>query len=137
MNKKLMIFGAILLCALLFVAVHVLFFKYSSPDKDVLKFTKEMNKHCPTMIDLETRLDQVNALADNTLHFNYTLIYRDKDSLAIDNLKTFMEPVILNKIKTSPALSKYLDKNLTWIYSYNDKNGDFIFKITYTPDKFN
>jgi len=28
-------------------------------------------------------------------------------------------------------LSKYLNKDLTWIYSYNDKDGDFIFKITY------
>lgn len=125
-----------MLCVLLFVAIHILFFKSSSPDRAVLKFTKEMNKHCPTMIDLETRLDQVKALADNTLHFNYTLIYRDKDSLSIGNLKTFMEPVILNKIKTSPALSKYLDKNLTWIYSYNDKNGNFIFKITYSPEQF-
>jgi hypothetical protein len=88
------------------------------------------------MIDLETRLDRVNALADNNLQFSYTLINRVKDSLAIGNLKTFMEPIILNKIKTSPALSKYLNKNLTWIYSYNDKNGDFIFKIIYTPEQF-
>lgn len=87
------------------------------------------------MVDVETRLDKVNALADNSLKFDYTLIYRDKDSVAIGNLKQFMEPVILDKIKTSPTLSRYLNKNLTWIYSYNDKNGDFIFKITYTPEQ--
>jgi hypothetical protein len=87
------------------------------------------------MIDAETRLDKVIASVDNSLQFNYTLIYRDKDSIAIDNLKNFMEPVILNKIKSSPTLNKYLNKNLTWIYSYNDKNGDFIFKITYTPEQ--
>jgi hypothetical protein len=136
MKRKLMIFGAILLCAIIFVAIHILFFRPSSPDRAILKFTKDLNKHCPEMIDLETRLDQVNALADNSLQFNYTLIYRDKDSLSVENLKTYMEPVILNKIKTSPALSKYLSKNLTWIYSYNDKNGDFMFKITYTPEQF-
>ena len=135
-KKKLLIFGAILFCAMIFIAVQVLFFKTASPDKTVLKFSKELNKTCPTMVDAETRLDKVDALADNSLRFNYTLIYRDKDSLAISNLKKFMEPVILNKIKTSPALSRYLNKNLTWIYSYNDKNGDFIFKITYTPEQF-
>ena len=135
-KKKLLIFGAILFCAMIFIAVQVLFFKTASPDKAVLKFSKELNKTCPTMVDAETRLDKVDALADNSLRFNYTLIYRDKDSLAISNLKKFMEPVILNKIKTSPALSRYLNKNLTWIYSYNDKNGDFIFKITYTPEQF-
>lgn len=130
-----MIFGAILLCGVLFVAVHLIFFKTSSPDKEVLKFAKEMSKHCPTMVDVETRLDKVNALADNSLQFDYTLVYRDKDSVSIGNLKQYMEPEIRNKIKTSPTLSKYLSKDLTWIYSYNDKNGDFIFKITYTPEQ--
>jgi len=87
------------------------------------------------MVDVETRLDKVNALSDNRLQFDYTLIYREKDSVAIGNLKQYMEPVILGKIKTSPTLSKYLNKDLTWIYSYNDKNGEFIFKITVTPDQ--
>ena len=130
-----MIFGAILLCGVIFIAVQLIFFKTSSPDREVLKFAKEMSKHCPAMVDVETRLDKVNALADNSLHFDYTLIYRDKDSLSIGNLKKFMEPEILNKIKTSPTLSKYLNKDLTWIYSYNDKDGDFIFQITYTPEQ--
>jgi hypothetical protein len=134
MNKKYLISGAILLCAL-FVAFYVLFLRHSIPDRAVLKFTHEMNKQCPTMVDVETRLDKVNALADNSLQFYYTLIYRDKDSIPVDNLKAFMEPIILNKIKTSPTLSKYLDKNLTWVYSYNDKNGDFMFKIIYAPDQ--
>ena len=84
MNKKLMIIGAILLCAIIFIAVELLFFKASSPDRTVLKFANEMNKHCPLMIDFETRLDKVSALADNTLHFNYTLIYHDKDSIPVN-----------------------------------------------------
>lgn len=136
MNKRIAIFGAFLLCVVLFIAVQKIFFKTPSADKEVVKFAKEMNKHCPSMIDVETRLDKVNALADNSLQFNYTLIYRLKDSLAISNLKNFMEPVILNKIKTSPTLSKFLDKKLIWVYSYNDKNGDFIFKIIYAPEQF-
>ena len=87
------------------------------------------------MVDVETRLDKVTGLADKSLQFNYTLIHRDKDSVVLGQLKKYLEPVILNKIKTAPNLKKYLSKNLTWIYSYNDKNGDFIFKITYTPDQ--
>jgi hypothetical protein len=136
MNRKLMIIGGILLCCIILVSAKVFLFNTSSPDKDVLKFVKEMNKTCPSMVDAETRLDKVSALAENSLQFDYTLIYRYRDSVAIGNLKQYMEPVILNKIKTSPALSRYLSKNLTWIYSYNDRNGDFIFKITYTPEQF-
>jgi hypothetical protein len=135
MKKKLLVIGAILLFCIILLSVKLLFFKPSSADREVVKFSREMNKHCPSMVDVETRLDKVNALADNSLKFDYTLIYRDKDSVAIGNLKQFMEPVILDKIKTSPTLSRYLNKNLTWIYSYNDKNGDFIFKITYTPEQ--
>lgn len=136
MNKRIKILGALLLCVVLFFAVQKIFFNTSSVDKEVLKFTKGMNKNCPEMIDPQTRLDEVIALADNSLQFNYTLINMLKDSLPISNLKNYMEPVILNKIKTSPTLKRFLEKKLTWIYSYNDKNGDFIFKITYTPEQF-
>lgn len=131
-----MIIGCILLLCIILVSAKIFLFKDSSPDRDVLKFVKEMNKTCPTMVDVETRLDKVTALAENSLQFDYTLIYRHKDSVAIGNLRQYMEPVILDKIKTSPTLSRYLTKDLTWIYSYNDRNGDFIFKITYTPEQF-
>src|SRR5512140_375633 len=100
MNKKLLIIGGILLCCIILVSVKIFVYKDSSPDRDVLKFAKEMNKRCPVMIDPETRLDKVDALSDNNLQFNYTLINRYRDSIAIGNLKQYMEPLILNKIKT-------------------------------------
>jgi hypothetical protein len=134
MIKFLKIFGALLLLIVLFITVQKIFFKSSY--KEVLKFAKEMNKTCPSMVDPETRLDRVIASADNNLQFNYTLVNMIKDSLPVRNLKNYMEPVILNKIKNSGTLRKFIDKNLTWIYSYNDKKGDFIFKITYTPEQF-
>jgi len=136
MHRFLKIFGAVLLCVVLFIIIQKLFFKTSSTDKEVFEFAKEMNKTCPSMVDPYTRLDKVIATAEKNLQFNYTLINMIKDSLPISHLKNYMEPVILNKIKNSGTLRKFLDKGLTWIYSYNDKNGDFIFKVTYTPEQF-
>jgi hypothetical protein len=136
MKKGVLISGAILLCAMLLITTKILFFNSSSSDTSVLKLTTEINKSCPTMVDPETRLDRVFASGDNNVQFNYTLIHRNKDSIALGKLKNSLGPVILKKIKSSPTLSKYLNKNLTWIYSYNDKNGDFMFKITYTPEQF-
>lgn len=136
MNKKILIPGAILLSFALLITIYIVFLRSTSPDRAVLRFAKEMNSHCPYMADSETRLDKVNALADNTLHFNYTLIYHVKDSLPVENMKNYMEPMILDKIKSSPTLNKYINKNLTWVYSYNDRNGDFLFKIVYTPESF-
>jgi hypothetical protein len=135
MIKFLKIFGALLICVVLVLAIQKVFFNGPASDKEVKKFVKVMNKTCPTMVDPETRLDKVLAFADNNLQFNYTLIHKLKDSIPIARLKSFMEPVIINKIKNSGSLMKLLDKKLTWIYSYNDKNGDFVFKVTYTPDQ--
>jgi hypothetical protein len=135
MNKKLLISGAVLLCLILIVSVKIFSFNCSSPDKELLKFARDMNRNCPQMVDVETRLDNVNALADNVLQFNYTLINRYRDSVPLGNLKRYMEPVIMDKIRTSPLLSKYSKKDLTWIYSYNDRNGDFMFKLSYTREQ--
>ena len=136
MNKRLMILVWLFLCVVLFFAVQKLFFKNTSYHKEVVEFATKLNKTCPSMIDPETRLDNVNALPENRLQFNYTLINQIRDSLAISSLKSYMEPMILSKIKTSPVLKKIVDKNVTWIYSYYDKYGIFIFKVTITPEQF-
>lgn len=133
MIKFLKLVGILFLCVALIIAIQKIFFR---TDREVAKFVRGMNKTCPSMIDPETRLDNVVAFEKNNLQFNYTLIYQVRDSLPIPSLKSYMEPVILNKIKNSGTLRKFLDKNLTWIYSYNDRNGDFIFKVTYTPEQF-
>jgi hypothetical protein len=136
MNKKVLLSGTILLSFAILITIYIVFLRSSSPDRAVLRFAKDLNSHCPYMADSETRLDKVNALADNTLHFNYTLVYHIKDSLPVEYLKNYMEPMIIDKIKASPTLNKFIGKNLTWIYSYSDRNGDFLFKIVYTPDLF-
>jgi hypothetical protein len=135
MIKLLKIFGALVICVIVFLVVQKVFFNHPSSDKEVKDFVKGLNKTCPTMIDKETRLDKVITFPDNNLQFNYTLVNQVKDSLPIPRLKSYMEPVIIEKIKNSGTLRKLIGKKLTWIYSYNDKNGDFIFKVTYTPDQ--
>jgi hypothetical protein len=135
MNKFLKIFGAILVFVVLFIIVEKVFFKTHSTDKEVLNFVKGMNRTCPAMVDPETRLDKVIAFADQNLQFNYTLVNQVRDLLPVEQLKRYMEPVILNEIKNSGTLRKFLNKRLTWIYSYNDKNGDFVFKVEYSPEQ--
>ncbi len=135
MIKFLKIFGAIVIGVVLFLSVQRIFFNHPSSDKEVKNFVKGMNKTCPAMVDPETRLDKVISFPDNNLQFNYTLVHMVKDSLPIARLKSYMEPLIIDKIKNSGTLRKLIGKKLTWIYSYNDRKGDFIFKVTYTPDQ--
>lgn len=136
MNKYIKIAGAIVICTILFFTVYKILFSTPASDREVVKFVKGMNGTCPSMVDPETRLDKVFTFNKNNLQFNYTLIHTLRDSLPIPALKKYMEPVILEKIKNSGTLRKFLNKKLTWIYSYVDRNGEFIFKVTYTPDRF-
>lgn len=136
MKKALKITASLIVLAVIVIAAQKIFFISHTYDREVGKFVNGMNKTCPSMVDLETRLDEVVAFGDRNLQFNYTLIHMIKDSLHIARLKDYMQPVILSKIKTSPTLRNLVNKDLTWIYSYKDRNGDFIFKITYTPESF-
>lgn len=136
MTRFLKIAGIIVVIVIMAVVIQKIFVKGEINDKDVADFVKGMNKTCPSMVDPETRLDKVIASSDKNLQFNYTLIHAIKDSLPIASLKRYMEPLILEKIKNSGTLRRFLDKDLTWIYSYNDRNGEFIFKVTYTPEMF-
>jgi hypothetical protein len=136
MIRFLKIIGIITAVVLIAIIAQKLFFNGSSVDKDVADFVRVMNKTCPDMIDPETRLDKVLATSDKNLQFNYTLVHLIKDSIPIISMKRYMEPIILEKIKNSSTLRRFLKKDLTWIYSYNDRNGVFVFKVTYTPEMF-
>lgn len=136
MTRFLKILGIIAIIVIVAIVAQKIFIKGDTNDKDVANFVTGMNKTCPTMVDPETRLDKVLATSDKNLQFNYTLIHMTKDSLPIASLKKYMEPLILEKIKNSGTLRRFLDKDLTWIYSYYDRFGDFIFKVTYTPEMF-
>jgi hypothetical protein len=135
MIRFIKIIGIIAAVAIIALIVQKIFFS-NSLDKDVADFVKVMNKTCPDMIDPETRLDKVLATSDKNLQFNYTLIHMIKDSIPIASMKRYLEPVILEKIKNSSTLRRFMTKDLTWIYSYSDRKGVFVFKVTYTPKMF-
>src|SRR5579864_8800116 len=122
------------------VAVYVLvqqfFFKPQSFDKAMMAAASEINKSCPIMIDQETRLDNTIALPDNIFQYNYTLINLQKDSLDIRAIQDKIEPTIVNNVKTNPDMKDYRSNKVTMGYYYKDRNGEFLFKILVTPDRY-
>lgn len=105
-------------------------------DKVMMKMASEMNESCPIMIDQATRLDNVAALPDNTLQYNYTLIGWVKDSVDLNAFEAYMQPMLLNQIKTNPDLKIYRDHETTLAYSYKDMNGAFIQKFSISADMY-
>jgi zinc-ribbon domain len=119
---------------LAYVAVQ-LFFKPSF-DKNMMKAASELNKSCPMMVDRETRLDNAIALPNNIFQYNYTLVNFDKSMLNADTIKNRLEPSLTNNVKSNPELKVYRDNHVTLAYNYRDKKGEFILKISITPEMY-
>ncbi len=117
-------------------AVQLIFFKTPSFDRGMMQAASELNKTCPIMVDKETRLDNAVALPDKIFQYNYTLINIEKDNIDIKALEDYLEPILINGVKTSPELKIYRENKITMAYNYKDKNGEFLFKISVTPGKY-
>lgn len=138
--KKKKVIGAVVSVLAFFAsyfAVQYFFFSTPSFDKVMMEAASEINKTCPIMVDQETRLDNAIALPENSLQYNYTLINIENTEVNPDTVKKYIEPGIINLVKTSPDMKIYRDNKTTMIYNYRDKNGVFILKLSITPEMYN
>ena len=102
----------------------------------MMKTASEINKSCPIMVDAETRLDNTVALPNKTIQYNYTLVNIEKGDIDISEFENYLQPVILNIIKTSPDLKYFRDNDVTMAYNYKDKNGEHLLKLTFKPEDY-
>lgn len=111
-------------------------FRKSSFDKALMETASEINKSCPIMVDNATRLDNSIALEGNVFQYNYTLVNMMKDSIDIDELVNYLEPIITNFVKTNPDLQAMRENKVTVNYYYKDKTGVFLFTISVKPEEY-
>jgi hypothetical protein len=116
--------------------VQQLFFKPPTFDKVMMQAASELNKNCPVMVDEQTRLDNTVALPNNSFQYNYTLINLKKLEVNLDTIKKYVEPGIINNVKTNPDMKIQRDNKTTIIFYYKDMNGEFVHKISVTPDMY-
>ncbi|MGE0090387.1 MAG: hypothetical protein AB7S50_13030 [Bacteroidales bacterium] len=105
-------------------------------EKALVEVANTINKNCPMMIDSETRLDNAVALPNNVFQYNYTLINMVKESTNIDEMRQYLEPNIINFVKTQPDMKTMRDNKTTVNYSYKDKKGVFLLTISVTPNQY-
>ena len=115
------------------VLVQHYFFAPPSFDKVMMQMVSEINKTCPIMVDKETQFDNAIALPDRVLLYNYTLVNLNKAEINPDTVKKYIEPGIINTVKTNPDMKTLRENKTTFIYNYKDKTGLFVLKITVTP----
>lgn len=105
-------------------------------DKAMMEFASELNKSCPIMVDNATRFDNAMALPNNVFQYNYTLIHLLKDSINIDELKKYLEPNLINFVRTNPDLKIVRDHKTTMNYYYKDMVGIHILTISVKPEQY-
>lgn len=137
-NKRKNLIGAI--CGVIGFIISILVFQFFLKPKvsetHMMLLAAEANKSCPVMIDEITQLVNTEALEGNAFQYNYTLVNVDKMQVNSDTLRKYLEPGIIENIKTNPQLLYFRDHKTTMHYNYSDKNGALILKISITPDMY-
>ena len=112
---------------------------YSNIDfDDVLRIAAEKtNERCPMMVDKNTRMDNVAALSNKTVLYNYTLINNLVDDFTDEYLENEFGPILIDQVRTNPLLSSWRENNVTFLYHYRDKNGVSIKQYTIKPEMYN
>lgn len=127
---------AIFFLGLTYFLIQQFFFKEPSFDKEIEKASMALNKECPMIIDQYTRLDHTEALPNKTIKYNYTLVEMEKSEVQIDTIRKYVEPAIIENIRNNADMKAYRNNKTTFVYSYKDKNGVFVYEFKATPDVY-
>ena len=98
--------------------------------------SQSINKNCPIQLDDETVLITTVCLSNKTFLCNYQLTNIEKDRIEIDAMKKLARPTLIDNIKSNPSFRLLREYKTTFAYSYKDKNGCFLFKISISPELY-
>ena len=132
--KRIQIIAALIAVFLIIILVKQMFFNPAT-EKFLRKEVREINNSCPIMIDEDTRLDSANVSPDDTIRYHYTMVKILKDSINIPRLESNLGTILKDSYKKNPELESYRKHQVTMVYIYCDKAGDFVTKITLSPVK--
>ncbi len=135
-NAKFIVPALSVLGLALIVLISYFFFFTPNMNNILDEAAEEVNKICPQMIDEETRIDNAEVLGGNTFRYNYTMLKINADSIEPLAFKAYMEPIIVNEVKTSKNLILFREMETTLVYSYKDKNGKFIMEVRVGPEQY-
>lgn len=110
-----------------------------SYETEIRDIANNANRNLPTMVDSETRLESVSPESGKIYQYNYTLINVEKGNFNATNFSERQKSKILsgiNKLKNRSGFKFFVENNVTFSYSYNDKNGKNLLKILISPSEY-
>jgi hypothetical protein len=133
-NRLAMIFGII--AGVFVISGYIYFVVFGIMDNVINLQVQQQNATCPMMIDEYTRLESVHVVSKKKIKYSYTLVEWEKEQLNLDTVRSYMEPSIMENIRTNPQLAFFKMKDVTFVYSYNDKNDVPVWEYTVTPEMY-
>lgn len=129
----------IIVIAVVLVALFQLYL-YKSADTvntEIVELVGKYNKNCPLIIQEGIRLDSVSLHEkDRVVQYNLTLMNVEKETAEINVIHKEIEKSLISTAKANTGLKVFRDNDFALVYSYNDKNKVFLFKVTIMPDLY-
>ncbi|PJZ45834.1 hypothetical protein [Leptospira brenneri] len=137
-KKQTVIFSISLVISMIgFKLLFANFWNKNSSFEDLLQSTaNDINRNCPQTIDKDTRLDNVAVFPNKRFQYNYSVIAYSASEIDIQVLEKNLYPVILNSIKSNPDMKLFRDHDVTLVYSYRDRMGNYIFSMEFKPSDY-
>lgn len=103
-----------------------------SVDRLMVMDALDLNRLSPFMLDNETRVDSVSVGPGKILTYHYTLVNRAVSELDVDQVKQNLRPSIVKTLKADSFTKVLRDHDVTFVYSYSDKNHKPVLDVTVT-----
>ncbi|AIN92710.1 hypothetical protein [Treponema putidum] len=137
--KKISILTAIMICFVCCFACA------KDSDKDGYKtnykiIADSLNKQCPTKIDDNIQLDEVNYVEDShTLQYIYSftaMLKSDNTEDVWKLIESATKEALTTEFKSQTSVEQFRKDKLNMEFVYNDKNKESLFTIVLTPGEY-
>jgi len=100
---------------------------------------QQVNEQCPLVVDFDTTLESVEALAGKTLRYNYTLVNYSKadmtDELS-ESVQAILAPTLIETVKTADEMKTLRDYGTSFQHAYYSNDGVELFVLNVTPEDY-
>ena len=99
--------------------------------------TNEWLKKHPAEAEVKDilRIDSF-SVPESKVFVEHITAYVTKDEANNDTIKKYINPGLLNNIKTNPQLKVARKYGITFVHLFNDINGEVFYTYTVTPDMY-
>ena len=105
-------------------------------DKKLLKEVHKGNKECPIVFGEILSIDSFSMPKSKTFMMHITGIDMVKEEANYDTIRKYIDPNLLENIRTNPMLKSARNSKITFVHAFNDMNGEVFYEYIVTPDMY-